>query len=238
MNRFPIISRALKSPVRSMVITAAIWVAMLGGADMARASFQVYIPSYNNATPGILGTNGGRVVGQSFTATTSVTLNSLGFIDLNNTNPVGGGSSDGLLGSYQVGIWNATTEQLLASTTVTTDSTLINGFRYSPIPATTLSAGEHFVIGALLPANLQDYYLINTVSVDSSQFSGPGFPSVQLGVTSLVFPTGSSPDMGGEAVGIVNASDAIVAPVPEPTSVALVSLGGLALFWRRRAKNV
>lgn len=218
-----------------MAILAAIGMAMLCGADRARASFQVYYPSYNNATPGLLGTNGDRVAGQEYTATTSVTLNSLGFIDLNNTNPVGGGSSgDGLLGSYQVGIWNATTEQLLASTTVTTDSTLINGYRYSPIAATTLTAGEHFIIGALLPANMQDPYLVNINNTDYSAFSGPGAIFVQLGATSLVFPTETPTDMGSMSAGIVNASDAIVAPVPEPTSVALVSLGGLALWWRGR----
>jgi hypothetical protein len=40
--------------------------------------------------------------------------------------------------------------------------------------------------------------------------------------------------MDGNAVGLANASDAIV-PAPEPSTTMLVSFGGLVLFWRRRS---
>jgi hypothetical protein len=173
------------------------------------------------------------VAGEQFTASTTFTFNSLGFIDVNNSNPLGGGSPDGLIGSYEVGIWLVSSQQLLATTLVTPDSTLIDGFRYSPIPATTIPAGASFMIAAVLPESLQDSYVIDIVNNLGPSFSGAGFGRSAIGATSLIYPTGTT-DMGDAAVGIVNASDAIVAPVPEPASTALIALGCLALLWRRR----
>ena len=217
-----------------MAIAGAVLVAVFCAADTARASTQVYFPEYGNGTPmpGTVSFQGGMVAGSIFKATSTVTFNSLGFIDLN-VDPSNPTSGD-LLGSYQVGIWDASTEQLLASTTVTPDSTLIGVFRYSPIPATTISAGESFVIGALLPENLQDGYMTDMIDVLSPDFSGAGFGISLVGATTLSFPTGNT-YIGSAAVAIVNASDAIVSPVPEPsTTTMLVSLGCLAMLWRRR----
>lgn len=178
---------------------------------------------------------GGMVVGMLFNSFEDQTFNSLGYIDVNDaaTNHNYFLNSDGLHGSYTVGIWLASTQQLLASTVVTPDSTLMGSFRYAPIPTTVIPAGQSFMIGVVLPENLQDPWLGNIL------------PSNRPGVTGLAsgrFHIGASlqyPDqvlmVEGQiyGYGIVNGSS--VAVVPEPSSMAclLAGLGGFTLFRRR-----
>lgn len=235
MNHYTTDSFAPKLPVRTTVsgciaAAASVLIAIFCGANTAHA--QVYFPryGYGNQYPGTVSNQGGMVAGEQFTASTTFTFNSLGFIDLNNSNPLGGGSSDGLIGSYEVGIWLVSSQQLLASTLVTPNSTLIDGFRYSPIPATTIPAGASFMIGAVLPENLQDSYMINIVNSAGPSFSGAGFGRSAIGATSLIYPTGTT-DMGDMAVAIVNASDAIVPPVvPMPSVISVTGVGTNLVF--------
>ena len=238
MNRSITTFCAPKLPVRTTVsgflaIAASVLIAVLCGADTVHAQNYVYFPSYGygNQYPGTVSYQGGMVAGEQFKAINTFTFNSLGFIDVNNTNALGGGSSDGLIGSYEVGIWLVSSQQLLASTLVTPDSKLINGFRYSPIPATTIPAGASFMLGVVLPENLQDSYLINVVNYLSPSFSGAGFGRSAIGATSLTYPTGTT-NMGTMAVAIVNASDAIVPPVvPTPSVIRNVTGVGTNLVF-------
>ncbi len=73
---------------------------------------------------------GGVVAGVSYTTTQAVTFNSLGFIDLPLVAPTQWqmfySVNDGLVGTYQVGIWRNDTQELLASTTVGPNSVSIN----------------------------------------------------------------------------------------------------------------
>lgn len=202
--------------------------AVVCGAGTVRGDIpHVYWPSGGEAS-----FQGGMVAGVLFKTTTAVTFNSLGFIDVNAAGPNYG--PDGLLGSYQVGIWLVSSQQLLASTTVTPASPLLDGissFRYAPIPTVTIPAGEEFIIGALLPETLLDAYLINNVNIDSVGIMGAGLGRSLAGNT-LSFPTEIG-NLGIGAVGIANASTAVV---PEPTSVAcmVLGLGCLAMFRLRR----
>jgi len=122
-------------------VSALVLMAVVCGAGAADA-LPVYYPTDPSCPPP--GVNcpppstvrfqgGGQVVGSIFTAQTTQTFNSLGFIDV---------GMNGLVGSYEVGIWLASTQTLLASTWVTPASPLgvishpniFEMFRYAPIP--------------------------------------------------------------------------------------------------------
>jgi len=209
------------------------------GAGVARA-FQgdAYTPVVESFTT--ISFQGGGVVGVSYQATQDVTFNSLGVIDLNDNPTVYQTDlfSDGIHGSYQVGIWLNSTQTLLASTTVTPSSPLglNSNFRYAPIPATTIPAGQSFTIGVLLPANPLDGYLQDYVSSNSSGISGPGAEAFTAGDT-LTFPALQTTP-GGPGGGIANASTNVVAPEPTATTCLFLALGGLAMLRHRRRATV
>ena len=216
-----------------LAVAAAVLMVVVGGASPARASTatEVYTPVAVSGTTVTF--QGGGVVGNTFHATQNVTFNSLGFIDVNTnlSNFNFFNNPDGLLGSYEVAIWLTSTQTLLASTTVTPSSPLAESsqFRYAPIPATTILAGQDFTIGALLPANPLDGWLINAIAVDRTGITGPGLGRFLSGGT-LSFPT--QDPLAPWA--IANASTAVVAPEPSTTASILLVLGGIAMFRRRR----
>ena len=122
---------------------------LLAGAAQAEVLFPI---------GGTTRTDGGIVAGNTFTAFFGQTFNSLGFIDV---------GSDGIAGSYDVGLWDSS-QTLLASATVTPSSPLINGFRYAAIPATTIPSGQTFTIAAVLPASPADPWMENSLLVSAS----------------------------------------------------------------------
>ena len=178
------ISRCVELFKRSAV-AASISIAVLCGAGAAGAapvyyyvdaSCPIFFPNCGVSpnTPTYQG--GGQIVGAIYTALTAQTFNSVGFIDLNNTTPQSG-LADGLLGSYEVGIWLTSTQTLLASAVVTPTSPFIptEGFvHWAPIPTVTIPAGESFVVAALLPENPLDPWRINDIHVNSVGISGAG----------------------------------------------------------------
>jgi len=220
-----------------ILVVALVSVVVLCAASASHAALsEVYIA---NGTPSNATNAGGQVAGSVFQAINTVTFHSLGFIDLNDSFPTLGGP-DGLHDSYQVGIWDYYTHALLASTTVTPASPLgsFSQFRYAPIPATTIVAGEYFIVGALLPDNPQDEWLMGGFNVLSTDFTGTGSGRFLAGTT-LSYPTDptsfASLPLSGTPYAIANASTMVV---PETSSGGMVgialSLGCLALCWRRR----
>jgi hypothetical protein len=120
---------------------------------------------------------------------------------------------------------------------VTTASTVIDNFRYAPIPATTIPANTFFTIAALLPANMQDPWLIGTFTQNHPNIIGPGHGSQLSGATTLSFPS----EPGGGMHAIVNASETIVpgSIVPEPaTGIFLVTGCGVMLLRRGRIARI
>lgn len=224
---------------RSLTIAASVALAVVFCAGTAQA---VPVYWYYTDSTSQLTYQGGVVAGVSYTTLQDVTFNSLGFIDLPNVAPTQWqmyyGVDDGLLGTYQVGIWRNDTQELLASTTVGPNSVSIDQydyFRYSPIPATTIPANTTFTIGALLPANPQDAWLYDTYSVNSTGIVGPGQGRLIDPATTLSFPAlGSLGTVSGMQV-IANAATDIVTIVPEPATGILLLAGCVFLSASRRA---
>jgi len=207
-------------------VSALVLMAIVCGAGAAHAT-----PVYWTGTVGTATFQGGQVAGSIFTAATAQTFNSLGFIDVNASgNPNAG--PDGLLGSYQVGIWLVSTQTLLASALVTPASPLgaFENFRYAPIPTTTIPAGQQFVIAALLPDNPLDAWLVNDAHTNSVGVTGAGGGRFEIGGT-LSYPT----QIAGSVYSVANASDLVV--VPEPSTGLLGVAGLLGCAGWRRARN-
>jgi PEP-CTERM motif-containing protein len=244
------ISRCVESLFKRSAVAALVSIAVICGAGAADA-LPVYYPADASPCPPFIPgcvnpppntptyQGGGQIVGAIFTAQTAQTFNSLGFIDLNNTTPQSG-LPDGLLASYEVGIWNATTQTLLATTLVTPASPLVfDGgvmFHYAPIPAVTIPAGQQFVVAALLPVTPLDPWRINDIHVNTPGITGPGtgrFTTYTPG--SYPYPNQIPTDpLGSNVWSIANASSTIV---PEPSTGLLLASALLGLAGWRRART-
>src|SRR5262245_54068489 len=155
--------------------------------------------------------DGGKVVGITLNSY-GQTITSLGFYDHN---------QDGIAASYQLGLWDSS-QNLLATATVTPSSPLTGDFRYaaiSPITIGTPSTPAAFTIGVLLPPNPADIWLDNTTLVLFSGFTGAGTGQFSSPSGSLIYPTtfDSSPYY------VVNANGP-APPVPEPATLALATI--------------
>lgn len=224
---------------RLLAVAASVAMAVVFCAGTAQA-----VPAYWYSTASYtqLTYEGGVVAGVSYTALQDVTFNSLGFIDLPNVPPTQWqmyySIDDGLLGTYQVGIWRNDTQELLASTTVGPNSVSINqfdGFRWSPIPATTIPANTAFTIAALLPANPQDSWLYDTHTANATGIMGPGGGRLLDPATTLSFPPSASLGTFSGMQAIANAATDIVTVVPEPATGILLLAGCAFLAASRRA---
>jgi hypothetical protein len=193
-------------------------------------SFFLGLPSHaaeliDSFTSPLTDTSDSGTLGFRFTADSSFDILSLGFIDV---------GSNGLAGSYEVGLWNAS-GSLLDSVIVTGSSTLVNGYRYTPLSsAITLTAGSDYVIGATTSGGDAYVWQVDTFLTDSrityvdSRFDpdsliGLNFPST-VGTNREFF--------------LVNAE---ITPVPEPALGILASGISVVLFigirhWRRRTR--
>ena len=124
---------------------------------------------------------GPYVLGYEFQANANITVTQLGyFVDSTLTE------------SHDVGLYDATTMNLLASTTVVNGDTMVANFAYNAISGVTLTAGNDYVIVAT--SGLTDSYTFNPArslssfitfvqsafaSASSLQF--PDFPGDNLG---------------------------------------------------------
>lgn len=190
------------------------------------------LDGFNLGTTSSVATN--RVIGWAFFTNESITVDTLGFWDE---------GSDGLVASHQVGIWDGTGSILLGSVTVQSGTgssvkgPVIAGgtFRFeSLVTPIHLSLGQEYVIGALTDDN--DLFALRTSGVTS-----------QSQVT-YVQPRQSDSNSGFVKPTEVNSFDNqayfgpnfTIATVPEPSTFALLTIGGLALAgygWRRKRQQ-
>ena len=199
----------------ALLLVCTLCATILNAASAARAQV---IQAYFGAPTPTQRTDGGQVVGVSFTSFGG-TISSLGFFDF---------GSDGLAASYQVGLWDAS-QNLIDSVTITPTSPLYNEFRYeaiTPVTIGTFANPQSFTIGALLPPDLSDVWLSNVFVILQAGFAGAGTGQYTSPSASLVYP--ATTDTTNYIV--VNANG----PVPEPGSLALLGTPAAWFMARRR----
>jgi len=139
---------------------------------------------------------------------------------------------DGLEEATEVGLWRESDMSLLVSATIPvgTGGILIDEFRYTAVPTTTLSEGVGYVIGALVTTGGTAF--VNTVQGDAV-FSGiiSGMDARFESGGALVFPTS---DSGTPTINGFAGPNAVLfaAPIPEPAA-AMPILMGMAWLCRR-----
>jgi hypothetical protein len=141
-------------------------------------------------------------------------------------------SSDGLKTSHVVGLWDPS-GNLLASATVAggTAGALVNDFRYVSITPVDLEAGHDYLIGALYVPSPMDHFIGggsgNTFTSDPRiTWRNPARYSA-LPDAPLTFPSEETALYAG-------AFGPNFTFTPEPATLALLALGGLAGYLRRR----
>ncbi len=159
----------------------------------------------------------GDVVGFRFTSDVDQYVTDLGVMC----------ATDGIIDSaHMVGLWDAG-GNLLASVRVDGTGNIVNGWYYEAITPVALAAGERYTLGAEYNSGDGDGY-----------FSGPSLTLFQISNTVAVYPA-----VGGlgfvypefESAGNQGriGPNMILGPIPAPSSLALLGLGGLALRRRR-----
>jgi hypothetical protein len=203
--------------LRTLIFT---WAAVVAASVQAQV-IGGYVP-----LPGNQRTDGGKVVGVSFNSL-GQTISSLGFYDH---------GGDGLAASYQLGLWDSS-QNLIATATVTPSSLLIGDFRYAPItPVTigTFALPQSFTIGALLPPVMNDIWLDGILPILGVGYTGAGTGRFEVS-NSLVYPT----NLDSSSYYVVNAGPEVQIPEPNTIGLATGLLTAVAMRARagRRKKN-
>lgn len=171
------------------------------------------------------GASTGDVVGWTFSVNQDIFATHLGV--WNRDTQIG---MEGLSSPHQVGIWNATTQTLLGSTTVNPGDMVVGDFTYRALPNITLLTGQQYVIGAMYTATDGDSYISGgvtnfTTSADVNWINGRSPLAGDLG---FVFPTSTSTGIGRFGPNF------LYTPVPAPGAAA--AMGAFGLFATRRRR--
>jgi len=165
---------------------------------------------------------GDYVAGSEFTITSPMTVRSLGWIDA---------EGDGLTNSHMIGLWDVSTQALLASATVTPASPTVLSAQgtalwfMAGIADLLLPAGTYRVAGEVNGDN---------ITLTGDKVAGAGV-TISSGYVRTDFPSGgfAYPNLsfGSEAVRATVSTEAI----PAPMSVLALGAGMLPFIRRRRA---
>jgi hypothetical protein len=208
------------------IATLALLPILFSGTSQAATIFTSGSEEANNTV-----LTAGVTMGYAITPTTTLQLDALGFWDA---------GSDGLPASFQLGVWQTSTESLLASVTIDSTDALdtsltVEGgqWRYetllSPI---TLASGSTYMLGFFNPVEMtfSDYLFFNQFTITNDPAVTLSLERFTANTGSLSFP--SFPFVSVDAYpGQVNAQFTVI---PEPTATTLAALGTLALLNRRR----
>jgi Domain of unknown function (DUF4082)/PEP-CTERM motif len=177
------------------------------------------------ASGGTYAMTGEYVLGYSFLVNSPISVVSLGVYDE---------SSDGLVNSHDVGLWNSS-GTLLASVTVPsgTAGTLNSSFRFAPVTPVDLTAGLIYYVGATTQG-VSDWWLRDPGTMTTAPEITYDSRRYGLYSGSLVFPdltgSGTTGYFGGNFEFEPSA-------VPEPSTFALMIVGGLAFVALRRRRS-
>jgi len=167
-------------------------------------------------------TTNSDVVGWRFDTNTDIIVTDLGVYS-------GALNPDGLTSSHMVGIWDSN-GNLLTSTTAGPGGTVVGDWTYADTADITLTAGDRYTVGAGYNLDDGDSYVSGPSSIDLAPEINPTtngvFPDESnLGFT---FPGSDSTNLGRFGPNF------LFVPVPAPSALALLGLGGLVAARRRR----
>jgi len=161
-------------------------------------------------------------IGWTFQPLTDILVTALGAFDY-----------DLPVGPVYIGLWDSAGD-LLASSTMTSSSTLVNQSRYETIVPVTLTLDQTYYLGEFLPGGV-----LQAVAVNPST-SPYGYatmsPEIQLGNAAYEnnsdfgFPSAFDGSTGSAITG----PNFQFEPVPEPAAFGLVGISLLALLGTRR----
>lgn len=177
-------------------------------------------------------TNGSWSLGFEFTTTQDITVTHLGFYD---------DLVNGLTQSHDVGIYDISSENLLASTTVNNGDPLDGFFRYNPLAAPlNLSANNTYRIAAVTGSENYTWAPVGFTADPALVFNG----SVYTSSASLVYPSTSQIDTDGyfgpnfqfELASNQGGQGGEGGVVPEPMTLSLFGAGLAGLLGSRSRK--
>ena len=198
---------------RKLGVTVILCMVMLGFGPMAEAGSPVLgVTGGSGGTPGATTTHGWR-----FTANEAITITDLGLYD---------GDDDGMTIEHPIGLFRFDTAELLTSGTIHigTGDPLIDHFRYIDVPDVTLQTGVDYVVAYYSATTSSDFVILtptdlwfdSSITYREARYGG--------GIGLAIPPT-------------VTTSFYRIGPnflfVPEPASLGLLLIGGLALLRRR-----
>jgi hypothetical protein len=189
-------------------------------------------PSYAlQLNPGLYDMQGGYefagpnplIIGWSFNLTKASVVNALGVYDYD---------SDGLVGSFEIGLWNSS-EVLLATVSVSgTSNQFDSGFRWAQISGLSLGPGQ-YVVGALGDLNANLFYSSGTFS------TAPNLTYIEdrsKYASTLAFPSDSNPQQyGGSGLYGPNVS---FSPTSVPGPLPILGLSAAFCYSRKLRRRV
>jgi hypothetical protein len=201
----------------SLVVLATAWTAGAQGTS------QPAIQGYTNAIIGSFS----ATAGWSFQPATNITVTELGCVaNFFTNNPSAA--------SVEIGLWNSL-GSLLASNTITLGSSNIDGSRYESVTPVALLSGTTYRIGAYFPGSI--FVLDAVVPLINSGFvtNSPDILGLETaeGIGGFASPVGGSDPVHDAAFLGPNFRYLGGSPVPEPSSLLLLSLGGVLAAARR-----
>jgi hypothetical protein len=210
----------------SFALTIAVITATLATTREASAGS---LEALTLTTPGDEYNGAYYTLGFSFTLSQNVTVTALGAYD---------SGQDGLWGDAEVGIWDENGVLLISTTVAAGTSGFLDGyFRYNGIAPFALSAATTYIIGAFATSDVASSYNTNQGGIG---FFNPLVNAIEdryIYNDVFAYPDSSNSEPGGAWLG----ANFQFSVVPEPSSLALLGIGGigwgLVAYRRRKQAN-
>ena len=207
----------MRNILKCLALVGAICTAHSQGTTEAVTGYT--IPSASGIWPG--------TAGWAFTPTTNLSVSSLGCLQYLVSGPTG-------QGDMLVGLWASGGLTRLAAVTITATNPLVNFTYYAAINQVFLSAGSTYYVGIY---SASGSVLVNLVTqnVDGSATLSPEIHLVgsATGTPGFTYPG----TIGANNTLFLGPNFQYQAVVPEPSALALVSLGAVGWAFLRRARR-